>query len=753
MRKLAAAALSFSAAVFAANYILPLSWLIAAALILSAAALVLLTFRRKWLLGFEIGLFAAALGLAVFFIHAQFTAVPAKSLDSQELLIEAKLLDYPRVYEDYCSVEVKLTGENTPRLKALLYDNDMALKDALPGQYISLNAKLKSADIRYGEDYDNYYSKGIYFTLSSRGDIEIRGEGGDISTLPVRIRQAVIATVDSIFPADTAHFMRSVMLGDKSGLYEDTALYLSLSRAGFMHLAAVSGMHLAYLAVFLRLLLGSSRSSSLITIILLWLFVLVTGASPSAVRAGFMQTALLMAPIFRREDDPVTSLSAVLALVLLKNPYAACSISLQLSFAAMAGIMCFTDRISLALEHIAGDGALAERLRKPIGVVAASLSVMVFTMPIMALHFGYISVLSPISNVLALWAAPFIFCGGFICCAVGSVVPMLGTAAAWLLSWLARYFFLVSKLISDIDFAVVYLDNIFMWLWFGLSLACILSAIFVRLPLTVRLIYPIIMTALILAEANSLSRWYYASGNGTMAVLDVGQGQSIAGIYGDAAVVIDCGGKGSLDRAGDVTGAYLVSRGVNEIDALVLTHLHSDHANGVLTLMEMLDIENIYMPADPLDEEGLLQPILQSAEEHGTKVHYVWGDWEQRFGNIRLMLYKPATRGDANERCVMCRMSFDDFDMLITADAPTAAENELTERVDLPGTEVLIAGHHGSRYSTGQALLEELEAKIAVISCGYNNYGHPTYETLARLEAYGLEIYRTDLNSTVEIRP
>ena len=87
------------------------------------------------------------------------------------------------------------------------------------------------------------------------------------------------------------------------------------------------------------------------------------------------------------------------------------------------------------------------------------------------------------------------------------------------------------------------------------------------------------------------------------------------------------------------------------------------------------------------------------------------------------------------------------------ADAPTAAENELLERAELSGTEVFVAGHHGSRYSSGEALLRELEADTAIISVGYNTYGHPTYETLERLSAYGLEIYRTDLNKTVEIRP
>lgn len=752
MRKLAVGALSFSAAIFAANYILPLAWDLPMAALFCAGAGVLLFFRRKWLLGFEIGLFAAAFGLIVFSLHHSCTAGAAEKLHSTECVIEAKLLDYPKVYEDYCSVEIRLKNEDMPELKALLYDNNRELVNAVAGQNIRLTASLRNADTRYGEDYDHYYSKGIYLIASSKSNIELSGEGG-ILNLTQQLRRAMSELTDMIFPEDTAHFMRSVLLGDKSGLYDDTALYTALSRAGFMHIAAVSGMHLAFFAGFVQLLTGRGRFGSILCIALIWLFVLFTGSTPSAVRAGFMQSALLMAPVVGRENDPVTSLSTVLAVVLLFNPFAARSISLQLSFAAMAGIMYFTEPVIRALKGLLGSGALTERLGTIIGTVAVSLSVMVFTTPLMALHFGYISILSPISNLLALWIVPYIFCGGFVCCAVAAIAPAAASFLAGLLSWGTRYVFFIARLISDIDFAVVYLDNIFMWGWFVLSLFALATMFFTRLPGKVRLIYPILISALLLTEANVLAKSYYASGNGTLAVLDVGQGQSIACISDEGTLLIDCGGGAALDNAGFTAASYLISRGVNVVDTLVLTHLHSDHANGVLTLMEMLDVENIYMPTDPVDEDGLLEPILQGARSHGSRIHYVKEDLILDFGENRLQLYRPASVGDANERCLVCRPTIGDYDVLITADAPSEAEIELAARTELSDIELYVVGHHGSRYSTSFELLDEMSAETAVISVGYNNYGHPTHEVLERLLAYGMDIYRTDLNGTVEIRP
>lgn len=753
MRKLAVGALSFSAAIFAANYILPLAWNLPMAAIFAVCGIFLLFLKRRWLLIFEIGLISTAFALIFFVVHWHGTAREAAALNAKSLEIEAVLLDYPRVYEDYCSVEIRLTGENTPGLKALLYDNNKQLETAQPGHRICLTASLRNADTRYGEDYDHYYSKGIYLIASSKSDVELTGEGGGLKALPQDLKRAVSTMVDRVFPEDTAHFMGSVLLGDKSGLYDDAALYTALSRAGFMHIAAVSGMHLAFFAGFVQLLTGRGRFGSILCIALIWLFVLATGSTPSAVRAGFMQSALLMAPVVGRENDPLTSLSTVLAVVLLFNPFAARSISLQLSFAAMAGIMRFTEPVSRTLTGLLGSGVMAERLRTIIGTVAVSLSVMVFTTPLMALHFGYISILSPISNLLALWIVPYVFCGGFVCCGMAAIAPLAASWLAGLLSWGCRYIFFIARLISDIDFAVVYLDNIFMWGWFVLSLLALSAMLFVRLPGKVRLIYPILISALLLTEANVLARSYYASGNGTVAVLDVGQGQSVASISGESAVLIDCGGGGTLDNAGSVAASYLISRGVKSLDALILTHLHADHANGVLTLMETLDVENIYMPIDPLDEDGLLGHILQSARSHGSLIHYVAEDWLLDIGGISLQIYRPATKGDANERCLMCRLSLDDYDLLITADAPAEAEVELSSRAELGGTELYVVGHHGSRYSTSYELLEELGAETAIISVGYNNYGHPTHEVLERLAAYGMDIYRTDLNSTVEIRP
>ena len=234
-------------------------------------------------------------------------------------------------------------------------------------------------------------------------------------------------------------------------------------------------------------------------------------------------------------------------------------------------------------------------------------------------------------------------------------------------------------------------------------------------------------------------------------MLDVGQGQSIAVTSGNAAVVIDCGGGGKTQRAGETAGAYLLDRGHKRLDALVLTHLHADHANGVRQLMELVDVGVLILPAEPNDDDGLLAPILESATAHNTAVVYVDRDMRLEADGITAELYAPADAGDANERCVMCCVSLGSFDMLITGDAPIAAERALIAEHDIRGVEVYVVGHHGSKYSSGEELLSSIGADTAVISVGYNNYGHPTPETLERLAANGYSVYRTDEAGRIEL--
>lgn len=751
MRKLAIAALSFSAAIFAANYVLSikLCLILAALFLIVGASLVLL--RKKRLRIVVLCLFSLFAGLGCFGLHYLFTSVPAHGLEGQTMQLSATVQTYPKQYDNFSSAEIRLNDR--PHLRVLLYDRSGSLDALEPGTVISGEFRLTSADMRYGKDYDYYNAKDIYLIANTTGELSVLPEKEfRLSFLAAKLNRILSAKMDDVFPEDTGHFMKSMLLGDRTDLYQDKELYGTLKNAGISHIVAVSGLHVAFLVGLIQIFMGAGPKSSVLSMLLVWCFVLVTGASPSAIRAGIMQTFLLLAPLLKRENDAATSLSAALALILLINPYAAADVGLQLSFGAMAGVLLLGGRIRQLLISKPPKGFLGRILIYPVNILAGSAAVMVFTVPLSALHFGTVSVLAPLTNILVMWSVSLCFGGGFAACAASLIFEPLGRVLAWLVSWLARYIFACARLVDSLSFSSLFLDDKLMAGWIILVYLLFFFCLQARASKVFRLGLPTALAALCLCLALGMTSAYYTSAEGFITVLDVGQGQCITVFSGENTIMIDCGSIFSVDNAGDTAGAYLSSCGRKSVDLLLLTHLHADHANGVTRLMAMIPVKTIAMPTSPNDDDGQLEEILAAAKVYGTEILYISENTVLELGGIDMTMFEPGQSGDSNERCVMAMVSIKDYDMLVTGDGSKAAETELMENNVIGDVELLIAGHHGSRYSSGGEFLESIGADTAVISVGYNTYGHPTNETLERLAAYGYTVYRTDLNGDIEIR-
>ena len=143
------------------------------------------------------------------------------------------------------------------------------------------------------------------------------------------------------------------------------------------------------------------------------------------------------------------------------------------------------------------------------------------------------------------------------------------------------------------------------------------------------------------------------------------------------------------------------------------------------------------------------EQLLRLAEENGIEVVYVRRTVECPLGGAVLSLYPPVGEGDLNEQGLTALCSAGDFDVLITGDMAGSTERKLVGQYDLPDIEVLMVGHHGSRYSSSQELLQAVRPETAIISVGDNSYGHPTQEAMDRLSQAGAEIYRTDRQGNI----
>ena len=749
MRRLALLGGGFSLGIFLAQYLLPPAfWLPGAGLCLALTALAVFLLRRTDLPRRRALLLGCALaaGLGYNALYTQLVLSPAELLaDTEREAVTMTLCEYPEATEYGAKVTVRLNGL-TPG-KAVYYGSE-ALLGLEPGNTVTCDVSFGSARTVRGEEIRSFTSKGVFLLCYRRGEETVEtGSAGSLRWLPQRTARAMAERIDEIFSQDSAPFLTAILTGDRSGIPQKAGD--DLSEVGLYHLLAISGMHCAYLMELLYLVLGRHRRrlTAFLGLPLLLFYALLSGASPSVLRACVMLSFLLFAPLFGRERDSLTAIFAALLLILLANPFAAASVSLQLSFAAIGGILWVTPKLSDWLGKGRDLGAAG---RFVTGSVSVSLGAMVFTTPLCAVYFNSLTLISPVSNLLCLWCVGLIFCGGLLAVALSFLWLPLGPVLAFVPGLLVRYLLWMAGLLARIPYHALYFSNPYLKYWLGLLYLLFGIAWLSREKGKRKWLLSAGLSAACLLYAVYLGSLRYAYGSLNAEVLDVGQGQSvILSSQGDFALT-DCGSLNRWKDAGGIAAEALQSAGCRQLRYLLLTHYDYDHVSGVQGLLERVGAETLLCPPDGGDTDAQAA-ILAAAEAHGTEVRFITEETTLPLGETTLTVYPPLGDDSSNERGLVYLVSAGDYDLLITGDIDAEMERRLIERYDLPDIEALVVGHHGSKYSTSSELLDALRPETAFISVGSNSYGHPSDQAMERLAERDITIYRTDLQGDLRL--
>ena len=623
--------------------------------------------------------FLCALGLALALgyntLYAHFVKSPNDALLGTQDTVEVELLGYAEETSRGAKVPVKILHRGLPG-KAIYY-GDSSLLDLAPGAHVTAEALFNSATDPTGKGLHlrNFTAKGVYILLYQRGEPSYdEANAGAMRYLPQRIARKLGETIEHSYGEREGAFLRALLLGDKKYLDEEDAS--NLSEVGLSHVMAVSGLHCCFLASLIGALMGGRQRKlrCAVTIPLVFLYAFVTGLTPSILRACIMISMGMIAPLLGRDNDPPTSISFALLLILLKNPFAIASISLQLSFSAVAGIIFLTPKLT-ALAR--GKHKL---LRAAMLSFSTTLGAMVFSTPLVGYYFGTLSVVSLLSNLLCLWLVSIVFALGLISVIVAAAVPQLGAACAFVPTLGIRAVLSIAGLLEALPFHAVYFNTAFSVAWL-----VYVYAIFIACALAKRGKYRYFaalgLAALSLFAAAKVNALHYERGGLNVVALDVGQGESVLLISEGHAALVDCGSKNSYIDAGAIAADYLRSAGAT-LDSVVLTHYHEDHANGLAALFARMSASTIYL-ADIDAGEGDRAGVEALAERYGVEIHYVTEVTEITNGASTMNIYPPVGDKGANELGLTILCSLGDFDTLITGDMDGKTETKLVETVVL----------------------------------------------------------------------
>ena len=235
--------------------------------------------------------------------------------------------------------------------------------------------------------------------------------------------------------------------------------------------------------------------------------------------------------------------------------------------------------------------------------------------------------------------------------------------------------------------------------------------------------------------------------------IDVGQGDSILIQAGEQAMLVDAG----TNESGSVVTEYLRSLNITKLDYLIGTHPHEDHIGGLDDVIHSFEIGTVIMPdvshttqtyEDVLD--ALLEKNLTVTAPHPGDTYSIGDASFTVLSPLAAIAEQAAENGDLNNLSVGIRLVYGSNAFVLCGDAESDSEEAMVESgLDLKA-DVLKAGHHGSSTSTSDAFLAAVNPDYAVISCGKDNsYGHPHQETMDKLNAADISIFRTDEQGTV----
>ena len=712
----------------------------------------------------------------------QFTAIVVGNKEEKE-------------FKDTYDIKVVSEGkyENTKLILNIKKNKNVNLEY---GDKIEVNGEFIEPSTR--RNYNGFDYKAYLKSLKIYGSLKVdnvkvisKDNGNKLLTFANEINLKIKENISKLIQDKYSSIFTGLILGDTSNIEED--IQDDFKIANISHVLAISGMHITYIVIgiemMLKKLIGKAKTR-IITVIVLILYMFITGFSPSVVRASIMGIFLLVSKLIHRKNDIWTSISLSLLILLVYNPFLISNVGLQLSYLGTIGIVCFNKNIYSFLRKIK---IRNKKLRYKINrklilfvdkikeILSVTLSAQIVILPIMLFNFNVLGIYFFISNILvSLIIGPVIIIG-FVCTLISFLSIKLAKLLAIFMELGIKFLVNIAE-ISHLPFSKIYIPTPKVWyIILYYILIIIINKIYVsfnsknpsftdiRIKNLIALykykfkqnrkkISKIIITISCILILFSVFNIFPR--NLKIHFLDVGQGDCTFIVTPDNKTILIDGG-GSTSNEYDVGEStllpYILDRGYTKLDYIFISHFDQDHVGGIFTILEELKVGQVYISKQDEDSANY-QKFLEVIEERKIRVKVLKQGDSLKIGkdlyfDILWPIEEPIQENILNNNAMVMKLRFEKFSMLFTGDIEEIGEKKILEVYGKKASSILKAdvlkvAHHGSKTSTIQEFLESVNPRVCLIGVGKNNmFGHPANEVIERLS--GSKIYRTDENGEI----
>ncbi len=686
--------------------------------------------RRSFIipLAFAAGFFWAAL-----LAHARMADWLAPELEGRDLEIVGVVSGLPAAGERSVRFEFETEGGQLPK-KLLLSLYGPA--EFHPGERWLLTVRLRRPHGNvnpHGFDYEAWLlERGIGATGYVRSHRLLGSRDGFFDRIE-KAREAVRNGFQARLGATpAAGILAALAVGDQRAISaEEWRLF---SRTGVTHLMSISGLHVTLVSGLiaglvaaawrripaLALRLPARKAAALAAILAALGYTLLAGFAVPAQRTFYMVAVVALALWSGRIASPARTLALALAVVLLADPWAPLAAGFWLSFGAVA------------LIFYVGTGWTASGSR-PMQWARIQWAITVGLAPAALLLFGQLSLAGPLANAVAIPVVSAVVTPLALVAALVPAQPLLDLAA-WLVEWLLQFLEWCALLPGALwqqhapaPWSVMLAVAGVAWLLAPRGVPARASGLF------------------LLAPAFAVLPPVPPAGSAWITAFDVGQGLAVAVRTRHRTLLYDAGPAfgPEADSGGRILVPALRAGGSATIDLMVLTHEDGDHTGGALTVLESMEVGAL---ATSLPQAHALHTLVAAARRCAAGTRWEWDGVRFEF------LHPPGGAQPArrnNQSCVL-HVAAQGGSMLLTGDVERAAELQIVERA--PKADVLLVPHHGSRTSSSAEFIAAVAPRWAVVAVGYRSrFGHPSAEVMARYQAAGTQIMRTDLDGAVHV--